>query len=151
MTSRLLHPTLAALVALGALAVTASPVKADADSTSLPRLILAARAGALAAAARWEASGRLAPPRIPALDHAAPLGVHAWIPQRGSSSCAALCGVITALGGDGREGAPRARKLAERLSGGYQLSPSHRLSVRPRLQRMHGKRMAGFSVRISGF
>ncbi len=142
MTTRTLSRTLAAAMMLGALTVTAAPVRAEPDSTSLPGVVRLAAVQS-AAPARLQA-------RIPALQEA-PLAPRPFTLQRGSrGECDAVCALVTSFGGDGREDAVRVRKLAVQLGSGYRLSSSHRLALRPRLQRVRGQEMAGFSVRISG-
>ncbi len=138
MTTRTFQHALAAALTLCALGALPLPVTAEADSTALPRVVR-------------EAGTRPGAPRIPDL-RVLPASAPRFSLQRGGrNACDALCAVLVyGFGRDGRADAVRVRKLLVDLTAGYQLSPSHRVSLRPQFKRVRGKEMAGLSVRISG-
>lgn len=143
MTARTFTPALVASLMLWASGATALPVATDRDSTSVYGVLrdVSGEPGMGPALARVRISGRPAPAT----------GILPSILQRGRNPCDMLCAVLAyGFGPGGREDAARVRKVLVLARAGYQLSPTRRIALRPRLQRVNGRQMAGFSVRISG-
>ncbi len=143
MTGRVFSNALVASLMLCAPGAAALPLRGDADSTSV-----AAVGGGSVEPGTGPALARV---RIPE-GQGAPAGTLPSILQRvGGRPCDVLCAVLDyGFGPGGREDAARVRKVLVLARAGYQLSPTRRISLRPRLQRIHGRQAAGFSVRISG-
>ncbi len=141
MTARTFTPALVASLMLCAPGASALPGATDRDSSNAVVRDGSGEPGTGPALARVRIPGRqpLATATVPS------------ILQRGPNPCDMLCTVLAyGFGPGGREDAARVRKVLVLARSGYQLSPTRRIALRPRVQRVHGRSMAGFAVRISG-
>ncbi len=71
--------------------------------------------------------------------------------QRMQAQCGALCAFLAhRTGSRGAADVASLKQLVTRVAGGYRVSPTLRVSLSPRVQRVRGQPMTGFSVRIKG-
>ncbi len=71
--------------------------------------------------------------------------------RRTHGECGARCAaLVSGVGGHGSANAASLKQLVTRVTGGYRLSSTLRVSLSPKVQRVRGQPMTGFSVRIKG-